>query len=363
MSWTPVDFSHVRYSPVEGTHYFHDPTYPSSIQFLLSGRWEAWDVSYVKQYALLDRNFMSIELIRRSKAQDADIRRVAEEAETRLVRDPWRAYAPWPSPPHCSTGPTQASGNDHNVPQSATNHHLVSDLVPPSPNSDAQHLDPPSPQDDSSASSATIANSYTSPYGDQHSAQNSAAQTPVEPTAPVQKASQSDASESFSSGQLPSLQYPAQSGPFLKPVAPAGTILSRSRETKILLSIDGDGIRGLSALLVVESLVNAVCVKVGQRLDSHQIFDLTGGSSLGGVIAIMLCRLRMQAHRAREAYKQIAKQIYLNKRDYFTSLNPHAQTPNVDGMALEQKIKCVIEQELGSQDELLLDGRPDSGDV
>jgi hypothetical protein len=142
-----------------------------------------------------------------------------------------------------------------------------------------------------------------------------------------------------------------------------GAILSRTRETKILLSIDGDGIRGLSALLVVESLVNAICVKVGQRLDSHQIFDLTGGCSLGGVIAIMLCRLRMQAHRAREAYKQIAKQVHLNKRDYLTSLNPHVPTPNVDGMALETEIRSVVKQELGSQDELLLDGRPDSGDV
>lgn len=48
MSWTLVDFSCVRYSPVEGTHYFYDPAHPSSIQFLLSGRWEPWDVSYVK---------------------------------------------------------------------------------------------------------------------------------------------------------------------------------------------------------------------------------------------------------------------------------------------------------------------------
>jgi hypothetical protein len=69
--------------------------------------------------------------------------------------------------------------------------------------------------------------------------------------------------------------------------------LSRRRETKILLSIDGDGVRGLSSLLLIESLVNAICVKIGQRLDPHQIFDLTGGSSLGGVIALLLCRLQM----------------------------------------------------------------------
>lgn len=144
---------------------------------------------------------------------------------------------------------------------------------------------------------------------------------------------------------------------------PAQAILSRTRETKILLSIDGDGIRGLSALLLVESLVNAICVKLGQRLDCHQIFDLTGGSSLGGVIAIMLCRLRMQAHRAREAYKQIARQVYANKIDYFRYLDPHATIRRVDDGALEREVKNVVQQELGNPDEILLDGRSDSGDV
>jgi patatin-like phospholipase/acyl hydrolase len=171
-------------------------------------------------------------------------------------------------------------------------------------------------------------------------------------------------------------------GPPLQPASSTGVVLSRNRETKILLSIDGDGVRGLSALLLIESLVNAICVKLGQRLDPHQIFDLTGGSSLGGVIAILLCRLQMQAHRAREAYKcvaneyelhvrhiltplgrQIAKQVFLNKRDFFISLDPQASTPNNDGQALESEIRTVLQQELGTQDERLFDDRSDSGDV
>jgi hypothetical protein len=194
--------------------------------------------------------------------------------------------------------------------------------------------------------------------------QNSATQTPVGPTAPVQLAPRNGVDESLSNGyELPPQYKHTHSGPSLQPALQTSTILSRTRETKILLSIDGDGIRGLSALLVIESLVNAICVKVGQRLDSHQIFDLTGGCSLGGVIAIMLCRLRMQAHRAREAYKQIAKQVYLNKKGYFTSLNPHVQNSNIDGMTLENDIRTIVKQELGNEAELLLDGRPDSGDV
>lgn len=158
---------------------------------------------------------------------------------------------------------------------------------------------------------------------------------------------------------------PAQPAPahLHQPVAPTGVVLSRNRETKILLSLDGNGIRGLSALLVVESLVNAICTKLNQRLDTHQIFDLIGGNSLGGLIAIMLCRLRMQAHRAREAYKQIAKQVFYNKRDHFLSLGPHGSIPLVDATALEEEIKIVLQQEIGSTEELLLDGRDDSGDV
>lgn len=77
----------------------------------------------------------------------------------------------------------------------------------------------------------------------------------------------------------------------------------------------------------------------------------------------MLGRLRMQAHKAREAYKRIAKQVFLNKRDFFLSLDPHATTPNVDGVALEQEIKAVVKQEIGHEDERLFDGRDNLGDV
>jgi hypothetical protein len=174
---------------------------------------------------------------------------------------------------------------------------------------------------------------------------------------------QSSTSIQSPSVSVRSQQYDhAQQSQHVRPAVPTVN-LSRSRETKILLSLDGDGIRGLSALLVVESLVNAICVKIGQQVDPHQIFDLMGGSSLGGVVAVMLGRLRMQAHRAREAYKQIARQVFLNKKDFAVSLDPKAQTPNADGLALEKEIKRVVKQELGNEDEQLFEGKEDQGDV
>lgn len=304
-----------------------------------------------------------------SKAQDPDIRRVAEEAETRLIRDPYSKYYPWPSPPP-STGPPPLTPayTHHHQPQLVAVPQSVADPLAPSPSTVAEHAVSASPRDISTPSSATTA-TYASPYGHPPVVPNGVTQPPAAPAKFAQIPPINNLLASHTNGHPspphrtnvpcdPTLQDPPSNS-----VAPVQPILSRTRETKILLSIDGDGIRGLSALLLVESLVNAICVKVGQRLDSHQIFDLTGGCSLGGIIAIMLCRLRMQAHRAREAYKQIAKQVFANKRDYFKYLDPHTQARSVDDSALENAIKSVVQQELGNPDETLLDGRPDSGDV
>jgi len=72
---------------------------------------------------------------------------------------------------------------------------------------------------------------------------------------------------------------------------------SRNREighSPRILSFDGGGIRGLSALFILEDILNSVRRKSGNR--SHlpcELFDLIGGTSTGGLIAIMLGRLGM----------------------------------------------------------------------
>jgi patatin-like phospholipase/acyl hydrolase len=65
-----------------------------------------------------------------------------------------------------------------------------------------------------------------------------------------------------------------------------------------ILALDGGGVRGLSSLLIVRKLMKEI-----QRIkgDSQtplpcQYFDLICGTSTGGLIAIMLGRLRMVCH-------------------------------------------------------------------
>src|SRR5271169_1081722 len=62
-----------------------------------------------------------------------------------------------------------------------------------------------------------------------------------------------------------------------------------------ILSLDGGGVRGLSSLLILQQLME----EIGRRKRAAdtplpcEYFDLIGGTSTGGLIAIMLGRLRM----------------------------------------------------------------------
>lgn len=62
-----------------------------------------------------------------------------------------------------------------------------------------------------------------------------------------------------------------------------------------ILSLDGGGVRGLSSLLILREIMEEIGRGPGNPdnpLPCHY-FDLMGGTSTGGLIAIMLGRLRM----------------------------------------------------------------------
>ena len=61
-----------------------------------------------------------------------------------------------------------------------------------------------------------------------------------------------------------------------------------------ILSLDGGGVRGLSSLLILRNIME----EITRRNDTAEAlpcdyFDLIGGTGTGGLIAIMLGRLRM----------------------------------------------------------------------
>ncbi|KAF2181645.1 FabD/lysophospholipase-like protein [Zopfia rhizophila CBS 207.26] len=349
MSWAAVNFDFVRYSPIEKRHYFYDPAYPTAVQFFLNERWEPWDVGWVRRMA-----------------QDPDIRRIAESAEKHLIQHNYPGYIPWPQsvshpnqlqswsgeappPPSMTTGESSFSATQN------FSRNLSLGLNSISPQSYG-------PSDSSPVSqTASGASAYQAQPTRPTSTENHGTlRSPIEDFSPIGSYNLPEPPHNPANpvdGPIPSVVPANPSDSTHRPQPPLG-----SRETKVLLSIDGDGLRGLSSILLVESLVNAVCSKLGRRLDPYQIFDLMGGTSTGGVLAIMLGRLRMRPHAARDAYIDISKAMFRDKLHFFRSLNLQFQSGH-DDQKLEDTIKTLVGCQLEDQEELFFDNRIDSTNV
>jgi patatin-like phospholipase/acyl hydrolase len=76
--------------------------------------------------------------------------------------------------------------------------------------------------------------------------------------------------------------------------------------------LDGGGVRGLSELIIVEKLM----VKLQEQQKAAnppkpcEVFDMICGTSTGGIIALMLGRLRMSVQEAQDQYRVISKQVF-----------------------------------------------------
>ncbi|CAE6370551.1 unnamed protein product [Rhizoctonia solani] len=79
-----------------------------------------------------------------------------------------------------------------------------------------------------------------------------------------------------------------------------------------LLSPDGGGIRGLSALYILREFMNRLesCLNVEGELRPCNYFDMICGTSTGGLIAVMLGKLRITVNEAIDAYARLSESIF-----------------------------------------------------
>ncbi|CZR58606.1 uncharacterized protein PAC_08498 [Phialocephala subalpina] len=128
-----------------------------------------------------------------------------------------------------------------------------------------------------------------------------------------------------------------------------------------LLSIDGGGVKGLCSLLVLDKLMQKVKeLEVSKNPGSEDqprlpcnYFELAGGTSTGGLIAIMLFRLRMSTRQAIEVYEQISPTIF--KSGLLSSVGGNAAKaiigrPWFKGATLENEIKRIVEKFLSDKE-------------
>lgn len=85
-----------------------------------------------------------------------------------------------------------------------------------------------------------------------------------------------------------------------------------------LLSLDGGGIKGISSLVILKAIMDKVKEIESQNKWSTcnlarlpvDYFHLTAGTSTGGIIALMLIRLRMSVEDALKEYRKIGPQVF-----------------------------------------------------
>ncbi|KAI9858936.1 MAG: hypothetical protein M1813_007238 [Trichoglossum hirsutum] len=152
-------------------------------------------------------------------------------------------------------------------------------------------------------------------------------------------------------------------------IAPSLSILSRSGEARKpvvrkILSLDGGGVKGLSTIFILQSLMYSLGRERGKKLEPWQEFDLIGGTSTGGLLAIMLGRLRMSLDDCQDAYLNLSERIFQPVR---SSANVAGRLVDFvqangkfDASRLEECVKQILKDQGKKESELLKEDDTDT---
>ncbi|KAL3418023.1 patatin-like phospholipase [Phlyctema vagabunda] len=118
-----------------------------------------------------------------------------------------------------------------------------------------------------------------------------------------------------------------------------------------ILSLDGGGVRGYSMLIIIQELMHRTFVEIEGRAPKRQEipkpcdhFDLICGTGTGGLIAIMLGRLRLDLETCKEVYVKMTRKVF--ETDKTIAGIPYRSTL-FKASKLEEAIKeCVREHTL-----------------
>jgi patatin-like phospholipase/acyl hydrolase len=121
-----------------------------------------------------------------------------------------------------------------------------------------------------------------------------------------------------------------------------------------LLALDGGGVHGLSSLMILRCLMATVDPAAPPKPCDY--LDMIGGTSTGGLIAIMLGRLCMTVDECIDAYTRLSHRVF-EKKNHRITIKGKPQG-RFDGAELERVVKTIVVKRGLSEDILLKD--PDS---
>ncbi|KAI5777135.1 acyl transferase/acyl hydrolase/lysophospholipase [Geopyxis carbonaria] len=120
----------------------------------------------------------------------------------------------------------------------------------------------------------------------------------------------------------------------------------RSQAPLRLLSLDGGGVRGYSTLLLIQELMLSLFVSLEGRAPTPSElprpcdhFDLIGGTGTGGLIAMLLGRLRLDVETCKAEYVRVSRAVF--ESDKTIAGLPYRKTL-FKASRLEEEIKRVV---------------------
>ncbi|KAF5605085.1 calcium-independent phospholipase A2 [Fusarium pseudoanthophilum] len=115
-----------------------------------------------------------------------------------------------------------------------------------------------------------------------------------------------------------------------------------------VLSLDGGGVRGYSIFIIIQELMHRTFVEIeGRAPKRHEIpkpcdhFDLIVGTGTGGLIALMLGRLRLDLETCKELYVRLTRMVF--QTDKTIAGIPYRSTL-FKASKLEEAIKAAVQE-------------------
>lgn len=132
-------------------------------------------------------------------------------------------------------------------------------------------------------------------------------------------------------------------------------ILSVRALTRHNLFTDGGGVRGYSMFIIIQEIMHRTFVEMeGRAPKRHEIpkpadhFDLIVGTGTGGLIALMLGRLRLDLETCKELYVRMTRMVFETDK---TILGIPTHSTLFKASMLEQAIKEAVREHTLSESE------------
>ena len=112
-----------------------------------------------------------------------------------------------------------------------------------------------------------------------------------------------------------------------------------------ILSLDAGGIQSISSLMILREIIDQISHSVNHSNApplACNIFDLICGTGTGGLIAIMLGRLRMSMDDTIKEYLDLAKALYGDKPPLRHRLSQIVERGGYDHKILVRKVKDLV---------------------